>query len=221
MMYAITVGVPTSGLSALAGTYAPALVVTAKFAGVGFALFVLVVALGQITSPLTFGNAAERILYSLSRDNILPKSLSKIHPKYGSPSSASVIVLIFALIATLLTQIPLVLYYGVLTGFFDGVVIWATILTATNLIYHLAVNQTLAILMHRLKELNVLKHIVGPTIGSILIIIILYYTFLGIAFPFVLAVPIVVIWLLIGLGISYWKRKVPLAESDIGEGPAT
>jgi len=222
MMYAITVGVPTSGLSALAGTYAPALVVTAKFAGVGFALFVLIIALlGQITSPLTFGNAAERILYSLSRDNVLPKSLSKIHPKYGSPSRASVMVLIFALIATLLTQIPLVLYYGVLTGFFDGVVIWATILTATNLIYHLAVNQTLAILMHRLKELNILKHIVGPTIGSIFVIIILYYTFLGIAFPFVLAVPIVVIWFFIGLGISYWKRKVPLAESDIGEGPAT
>ena len=222
MMYAITVGVPTSGLSALAGTYAPALVVTAKFAGVGFALFVLIIALlGQITSPLTFGNAAERILYSLSRDNILPKSLSKIHPKYGSPSSASVIVLIFALIATLLMQFPLVLYYGILTGFFYAVVIWATILTVTNLIYHIAANQSLDILMHRFKELNILKHIVWPTTGSIFIIIIFYYTFLGIAFPFVLTVPIVVIWFFIGLGISYWKRKVPLAESDIGEGPAT
>jgi len=222
IMYAITVGVPKSGLAALAGTYAPALLVTAKFAGVGFALLVLIIALlGQITSPLTFGNAAERILYSLSRDNILPKYLSKIHPKYGSPSRASVMVLIFALIATLLTQIPLVLRYGVLTGFFYGVVIWATILTVTNLIYHFAVNQSLAILTHRLKELNILKHIVGPTIGSIFIIIIFYYSFLGIAFPFVLAAPIVVIWFFIGLGISYWKRKVPLAESDIGEGPAT
>jgi len=220
IMYAITVGVPTSGLSALAGTYAPALVVTAKFARVGFALFVLVVALGQITPHLTFGNAAERILYSLSRDNILPKSLSKIHPKYGSPSSASVIVLIFALIATLLMQFPLVLYYGILTGFFYAVVIWATILTVTNLIYHIAANQSLDILMHRFKELNILKHIVWPTTGSIFIIIIFYYTFLGIAFPFVLAVPIVVIWFFIGLGTSYWKRKVPLAESDIGEGPA-
>ncbi|MGC8516059.1 MAG: APC family permease [Thermoplasmata archaeon] len=218
LMYAITVGVPKSGLASLAGTYAPALLVTAKFAGVGFALVVLIVALlGQITSPMTFGNAAERILYSLSRDGIFPKSLSKIHPKYGSPSRASIVVLVFALAATLLTQIPLVLYYGVLTGFFYAVVIWATILTVTNLIYHIAVNQSLVFLMHRLKELNVLKHIVGPTIGSIFIIIIFYYTFLGIAFPFVLAAPIVVIWVLIGLFIAYRRRKVPLTESDIDQ----
>ena len=218
LMYAITVGVPRSGLAALAGTYAPALLVTAKFVGVGFALVVLIVALlGQITSPMTCGNAAERILYSLSRDGILPKSLSKIHPKYGSPSRASTVVLVFALAATLITQIPLVLHYGVLTGFFYAVVIWATILTVTNLIYHVAVNQSLAFLTHRLKELNVLKHIVGPTIGTIFIIIIFYYTFLGIAFPFVLAAPIVVIWILIGLFIAYRRRNVPLTESDIDQ----
>ena len=218
LMYAITVGVPRSGLAALAGTYAPALLVTAKFVGVGFALVVLIVALlGQITSPMTFGNAAERILYSLSRDGILPKSLSKIHPKYGSPSRASTVVLVFALAATLITQIPLVLHYGVLTGFFYAVVIWATILTVTNLIYHVAVNQSLAFLTHRLKELNVLKHIVGPTIGTIFIIIIFYYTFLGIAFPFVLAAPIVVIWIFIGLFIAYRRRNVPLTESDIDQ----
>ncbi|MDA8054750.1 MAG: APC family permease [Thermoplasmatales archaeon] len=216
MMYAISVGVPKSGLAALAGTYAPALLVTAKFVGVGFALLVLIIALmGQITSPLTFGNAAERILYSLSRDNILPKSFSKIHPKYGSPSRASLAVLVFALAATLLTQIPMVLHYGVLTGFFYTVVVWATILTVTNLIYHFAVNQSLAFLMNRLKELNILKHIVGPTIGSIFIIIIFYYSFLGLPFPFILAGPIVVIWFLIGLFISYRMRKVPLKESDV------
>ncbi|MEM4056986.1 MAG: APC family permease [Thermoplasmatales archaeon] len=216
MMYAIAVGVPRSGLAALAATYAPALFVTAKFVGVGFAFTVLIIALmGQITSPLTFGNAAERVLYSLSRDNVLPKSLSKIHPKYGSPSRASIVILVFALAATLVTQIPLVLHYGVLTGFFYAVVIWATILTVTNMIYHFAVNQSLAFLMHRLKELDVLKHIVGPSIGSIFILIIFYYTFLGIAFPFILAGPIVVIWFLIGLFISYRKRKVPLTESDV------
>ena len=220
MMYAITVGVPKSGLAALAGTYAPALLLTAKFAGLGFALLVLIIALiGSFTEPLTFGNAAERIIYSLSRDNILPKSLSKVHPKYGSPSMASVMVFIFGTVASLLTQIPLVLHYGVLTGFFYTLALWVTILVTANLIYHFAVNQTLAILLNRLRELNILKHIVGPTIGSIFIIIILYYSYLGITFPLILAVPVIVIWFLMGLGISYWKRKVPLAESDIGESP--
>ncbi len=108
MMYAITVGVPRSDLSSLAGTYAPpALIVTDRFAGLVFALVVLVIALlGQITSPLTFGNAAERILYSLSRDGILPEFLSEIHPRYRSPHKASIVVLAFALAAILLTQVP-------------------------------------------------------------------------------------------------------------------
>ncbi|MEM0134519.1 MAG: APC family permease [Thermoplasmatales archaeon] len=216
MMYAITVGVPRSGLAALAGTYAPALFVTAKFLGTGYALTVLIISLtGLMVLPLVYANAAERIIYSLGRDNILPKSLSKIHPKYGSPSNAAIVVLVSSLSGNLVALVPLVLHYGVLTGFFYAVVIWSTILVVTNMIYHFAVNQSLAFLMHRLKELNVLKHIVGPTIGSIFILIIFYYTFLGIAFPFILAGPIVVIWFLVGLFISYRKRKVPLLESDI------
>ncbi|MEM3193259.1 MAG: APC family permease [Candidatus Micrarchaeaceae archaeon] len=221
VMYAVSVSVPTSGLAALAGTYAPALLETAKYVGVGFAFTVLIIVFaGLVASPLTFGNAAERVLYSLSRDNVLPKSLSKIHPKYGSPSRASMVMLVFALAAALVTEVPLVLRYGVLTGFFYSILLWATVLTTTNMIYHVAVNQSLAFLMHRLKELSVLKHIVGPTVGSIFIFIILYYTYLGIAFPLVLAAPIVVIWLLIGLFISYRKRGVPLMESDVEQIPS-
>ncbi|WP_171823308.1 hypothetical protein [Thermogymnomonas acidicola] len=93
--------------------------------------------------------------------------------------------------------------------------IWATVLTVTNLIYHVAVNQSLAFLTRRLRELSVVKHIVGPTIGSAFIVIILYYTFLGIAYPFVLAAPIVAVWDAIGIYFAYRKRKVPLGESDV------
>jgi amino acid transporter len=218
MMYAITVGTAPSNLSSLSGTYAPALVLTKEYMGLGFALLVLIVALiGQITSPLTFGNAAERIVYSLGRDGVFPKSFTKIHKKYGTPSTGAIFVFVFAILASIITQLSLVYYYGVLTGLFYTVVIWATILTVTNLIYHFVVNETLPILMRRLKELNILKNIVGPTIGSVFIIIIFYYTFLGIAYPFIYTVPIILIWIVIGVFVSYRKRKIPLSESDIGE----
>lgn len=219
MMYAITVGVPQSQLSSLAGTYAPALLVTAKYAGTLVAVIVLAVAfLGQLISPLIFGNSAQRILYSLSRDNVLPAYFSNIHPKYGSPSRAATFVLVFALIASFSTEIPLTYYYGVLTGFFYSVVIWATILTTTNLIYHFAVNETLPVFMKHIKEFNTIKHLIVPTIGSIFIIIIFYYTYVGLAYPFIFAGIFVILWIIFSFVASYLKKGVPLENADINVG---
>ncbi len=218
MMYAITVGTSPSNLSTLASSYAPALLLTNQYVGLYFALFVLAVAmLGQLTSPLTFGNATERIVYSLGRDGVLPKSFTKVHQKYGTPSIAAIFVFIFAVIASAITQIIFVYYFGVLTGFFYTVVLWATIMPIANLTYHFIVNETLPILMHKLKELNIWKHIIGPTIGSIFIIIILYYTIAGISYPFFYAIPIILLWAIIGVLIAYRKRNVPLSESDLSE----
>lgn len=218
MMYSITVGVPVSQLSSLSGSYAPALLVTAKYAGTLLAVIVLAIAfMGQLVSPLVFGNSAQRILFSLSRDSILPKYFSEIHPKYRSPANAATFVLVFALIASLITEIPLSYDYGVVTGFFYSVVIWATILTTTNLIYHFAVNEALPLFMKHVKELNIIKNIVVPTIGSVFIIIIFYYTYLGIAYPFIFAGVFVIIWVIFSFVASYTKRKVPLKNPDLAD----
>jgi amino acid transporter len=158
VMYAITIGVPPSDLSNLASSFAPALVVTSKYLGIYIALAVLIIALfGQITSPLVFGNAAERVLFSLSRDGILPKFLYKVHEKYGSPSNASIVVFLVALSASLITQVIMVYYYGVLQGFFYTVVFWALIMTVMNLGYHAIVNQSLAFLTKKIKRFIYIK----------------------------------------------------------------
>ena len=218
IMYAITVGVPPSQLSSLASSYAPAMVVTERYTNLFFAILVLAIAmLGQLTSPLTFGNASERIVYALSRDGVLPKSFTKVHPKYGTPTLATIFVFIFATLASVLTQLIFVYYFGVLTGFFFAVVFWATILPVFNLTYHMIVNESLPFLMRKLKELNVIKHVLGPTLGSVLIVLVLYYTITGISYPFNYTIPIIIIWALIGAVIAYLKRKVPLSVSDVGE----
>ncbi len=218
MMYAVTVGTAPGNISALAQTYAPALVLTRHYVGLYFALIVLAVALlGQITSPLTFGNSASRVVYALSRDGILPHGLSKIHQKYGSPSHAILFVFLFSTVASIVSQVIMVHFYGVLAGFFYVVVFWAVVLTVTNLLYHAVVNETLPLLMNKFKELNVLKHIITPTVGTITIGVIFYYTFLGIAPPTIYDLPLMAVWIIIGVFIAYRKRKVPVKEDDLGD----
>ncbi|HLH85745.1 MAG TPA: APC family permease [Thermoplasmataceae archaeon] len=218
MMYSISVGAPPSSLQSLSGSYAPALVLTSQYMGLAFALVVLIVALiGQITSPLTFGNSAARVVFALGRDKVLPASFSRIHPKYGTPHISTLFVFIFAVVASLITQFVMVAGYGVLSGFFDVVVFWAIILTVMNLLYHAIVNETLPLLMHRFKELNVIKHVVVPTVGTVTIGIIFYYTLLGIAPPIAYDIPLMVVWILLGFVIAFRKRAVPVVEADIPE----
>ena len=218
MMYSITVGAAPSQLAGLSSSYAPALVLTRDYMGLGFALTVLIIALlGQITSPLTFGNSASRVVYALGRDKVFPESFAKVHRKYGSPSTAVVFVFVFAVIASYLTQAFMVARFGVLTGFFDVVIFWAIILTATNLLYHAIVNETLPFLMSKLKELNIVRDIVAPSVGTITIAIIFYYTFLGISVPISYNIVVIVVWILIGIFVAYRKRKVAVSNEDIAE----
>jgi APA family basic amino acid/polyamine antiporter len=218
MMYAISVGAAPSALSGLANTYAPALILARKYVGLIFALIILIVALlGQITSPLTFGNSASRITYALGRDGIFPQSFARVHEKYGTPSTATIFVFVFAVVASIISQVVMVHFFGVLTGMFDVVVFWAIVLTVMNLLYHAVVNETLPLLMKKSGDLNVIKHIVTPTVGTVTIGIIFYYSFLGIAPPTIYDVPLIVVWIVVGIILAYRKRKVPVSDIDMGE----
>ncbi|MCL4450674.1 MAG: APC family permease [Candidatus Thermoplasmatota archaeon] len=217
IMYAITVGTSPSNISAIANTYAPALFLTKQYMGIAFASIVLAVALvGEITSPLTFGSSAARVGFALSRDGFFPRSFSKIHKKFGTPYVSTIFVFIFSLVVSIITQAVLVSYYGVETGFFYSIIFWVVALTFMNLLYHAIVNETLPILMHRLKELNIVKHIIGPTIGTVISGVVFYYTFLGISSPLVYIVPIIIFWLALGIFLAVRKRGVKSPDLDPG-----
>ncbi len=56
-----------------------------------------IAALGLLTSFLGLFAAAPRLMLSLARANMLPTGLAKTHPKYGTPSNALWLILIFTL----------------------------------------------------------------------------------------------------------------------------
>jgi amino acid transporter len=218
IMYSVTVGTSPSNLASLSSTYAPALFLTKEYMGLGFAFVVLIVALfGEISSPLTFGNSAARVGFALSRDGVLPGYFSKIHRKYRTPYISVLFVFIFSAAVSIVTQVILVHYYGVATGFFYSIIFWVVVLTFMNLLYHAVVNEVLPFFMKKLKNLNIIKHVIVPSAGTLIIILVFYYTFLGITAPVEYATIAIAAWIIIGGVIVFRKRRVGVSNIDMQE----
>lgn len=198
--------------------FAPGLYLTKEYFGIALTLVAFaIVEIAQLISPVLFGNSASRTIFALSRDGLLPKSLQKVHSKYGSPYMSVIAVFVTVVIGVIVTVFPLVTLYGESNGLFDSFVIWGTAITIFTLIYHIATNESLPIMMHRLKHLNVLSHIVGPTIGSIILAIAIYYSLLGLTGPLEAILVMIPAWIIISLVIIYAKRNSIKMEPLITE----
>lgn len=164
--------------------FAPGLYVTDSYYGIYVTLLAFSVFLvSALISTVIFGNSAARDLYSLARDGILPKTFTKIHKKYRIPYMAVIAVFVVAVVGISLGLVPLVYYYGENNGLFDLLVINSIIGSVFTLSYHIIVNETLPVLMHRLKQLNPVTHIIAPTAASVMIGIAIYYSLIGLVWP--------------------------------------
>ena len=77
--------------------------VAQKFAGVGIKdLFEILIITGSFACSLAFWNTANRYLFSMGRERILPRALGRTHESHKSPFVATVVVLVFCLIGTTL-----------------------------------------------------------------------------------------------------------------------
>lgn len=164
--------------------FAPGLYVTDSYYGIYVTLLAFSVFLvSALISTVIFGNSAARDLYSLARVGILPKTFTKIHKKYRIPYMAVIAVFVVAVVGISLGLVPLVYYYGENNGLFDLLVINSIIGSVFTLSYHIIVNETLPVLMHRLKQLNPVTHIIAPTAASVMIGIAIYYSLIDLVWP--------------------------------------
>ncbi len=199
-------------LSQATSSFAPGLYEVTLYFGTDLAILsFLIVIVSQVFSPVIFGNSGARTLFSLSRDGLLPKSLSKVHEKYRSPHIATLVVFAILILGILLTLGPLVLIYGEANGSFFAWVIWGTAITIFTLLYHIVVNQTLPLFLKRLREkfdlLRVLYAIVAPTVASIIMAIAIYYSLAGLTSPLNVVYVMIPSWIIISLAIIYLRRK--------------
>jgi len=202
-------------LSEADSAFAPGLYMVNKFFGVDLALIAFVfVIFAQIFSPVIFGNSGARTVFALARDGLLPKNLAKVHNRYKSPHIATLWVFIFLVIGIFATMIPLVLLLGESNGLFYSWVIWGTAITVFTLLYHILVNNTLVLFIKRIKaKINILVHIVAPSIASVIMIIAIYYTLAGLTGPMSAVYVLIAAWIIISLIIVHIRRNKTKVET--------
>lgn len=81
--------------------------------------FVAVYVAGAFGSGMTGQVSVSRILYAMGRDGMLPKPLSRLHKRFGTPSIAAVVVSVFALSALFVPfdTVAFMISFGALAAF--------------------------------------------------------------------------------------------------------
>ncbi|MBP1326948.1 amino acid transporter [Leucobacter exalbidus] len=83
------------------------------------AFFVAVYVVGAFGSGMTGQVSVSRILYAMGRDGMLPRPLSRLHRRFGTPVVAAVVVSVFALSALFLSLdvVAFMISFGALAAF--------------------------------------------------------------------------------------------------------
>ncbi|WP_066062772.1 APC family permease [Neobacillus soli] len=132
-----------------------------------------------IADALVFQAAISRLLFSMARDKKLPAFLAKVHPKYKTPYTSTILVAILSfVVATLFSSrlgtLTTLVNFGALTGF---------------ILLHISV---INFFIRKRKSNDYLNHLIFP-IAGLLIIGYVWYSLESIAKVFG------VIWIIIGL----------------------
>lgn len=109
-----------------------------------------------IANSLAAQAAISRIIFSMSRDRLLPKALNKVHPKFKTPYVATIFVAIISLVITIafsnnIAYLSSLVNFGALSGF---------IVLNFTVIYYFIYKQ---------KSTSYIKHLILPLIGILIV----------------------------------------------------
>ncbi|MEM0134554.1 MAG: APC family permease [Thermoplasmatales archaeon] len=208
MSYVMTVGWGPANMSTYFSNFLPGLILTLKDGGIVLAIimFIFLVNSGFVDT-LAIINAGSRDMYTMSKDGMLPDSLSNTHKKYKSPHIALIYNTIIGLIIFTITG----WVFGPLNGFLmTG--IWTG---AGTIIEHIMLNTSLPFYFRKLKDLR-WTYVAVPTVALIIYLFALYGSFISINSYVIIAVIIMVIYLIFGAIYFAIKKgiRVVLEEGE-------
>lgn len=158
-----------------------------------------------IVSQMTAGS---RMIFSMSRQGLLPRSLAKVHRKFGTPSNA---VILSIVIITIILSVDAA-YFWFADGFSNGVfyawIILAIMSSISTLIIHVLVNTSLTI--SNIKSFNVrqlLTHWVFPIAATAIIVVAIAYSLVGITMPIMIAPIGILVYSIGALLAMYFKNS--------------
>ena len=167
---------------------------------------------GIFSCFLAVHNTTVRIIFSMGRDRVLPKSLGLVHPRWFSPYTAIYAQIIFTLVVG----------FGVGAWLGPGATgaygFTGAIGTVAIVIVYILSNIALIRFFFRLPERNIITHIIVPILG----VLALAYPLWSVAqpgqtYPYNLVPWVVLAWIVVGaIAYIYFRIKAPEKLTAVG-----
>jgi len=208
MSYVMTVGWGPANMSTYFSNFLPGLILTLRDGGIVLAviMFIFLVNSGFVDT-LAIINAGSRDMYTMSKDGMLPTSLSNTHRKHKSPHIALIYNTLIGIVIFTITGWAFEPFNGFLvTGIWTG---------AGTIIEHIMLNTSLPFYFRKLKDLR-WTYVVVPGIALVIYLFALYGSFLSVNIYVIIAVVVMVIYLVFGAVYYSIKKgiKVVLEEGE-------
>lgn len=166
-------------------------------------LVFLAITNSSFACSMAIGNQASRVLYAMGRVDLLPKSLSKTHPRYKTPY--------IAIISQVSITFAIAVVAGLIWGTINGFGVLATTLVIGAVIVYCLGAVGLPIFYRREHsgEFNIIKHIVVPLLALALLIYVLYRTVWPVpAYPFNIPAYLSIVYIVLGFGfVAFVSRR--------------
>jgi amino acid transporter len=167
---------------------------------------------GIFSCFLAIHNTTVRVMFSMGRDEVLPKSMGRLHARWFSPLRAIIVQTIFTLVV------------GLGIGAWDGpgatgaYAFTGTIGTVAIVIVYIMANIALIRYFWRSKERRILTHVIVPVLGVIALAYPLYAVGnFSQPYPFNLVPFVVIAWVAAGVGLYlYYRVKSPQKIAAVG-----
>jgi amino acid transporter len=204
--YAFTVGWGPTRMLEYSKELVPGIILTKSYLGVIGAIVITVLFVNSLfTDAVVFTNSLSRVVFSMSRDNVLPGILSSIHSSRRTPHVAAGIMVIIAFVIGAISVVAL--------GGFNAFLYTGIAATLSALLVHMFANASLAGIVRKMKlKLNTVMDVIIPAISIVILAFVFYGSFISIDKIVVIASISFIAWVIIGLIYSGISRKYLIHE---------
>jgi amino acid transporter len=214
MSWVETVGFGTSGIKELANSPAPLADLARRFADPAVATLIYLGATASaFGAALACVNAAARIVFSLSRQSLLPSALNRVHPRFSSPYRAVAVIMVVSVVTAV-----------VLAPFASGVEVFGYLGTLGSLWIMVAYLLTVvaSVIYFSRRRLWRPPVLVIPVVACVVLGYVLYSNVVPFpASPYNIIVCVAAGYLLLGAALIPVLRRRLVSGADPGEPAST
>lgn len=180
------------------------------FGGILLGILVIIVANSYFTATVSLGTNASRVLFSLSRERVIPKKVSNTHAKTGVPTTA---VLVVAVVATVVVVVTGIVFQGLYPGQPVLALTYAALFllileSPVSYLIHILTNTSLYIYKRKEgKKINYFTHLIVPSISTVLLVFaIVVAVYFNLSAPYIYGIYGAVVWIAVIAGITFVVR---------------